>query len=59
MLKVKLTRSIIGCNPTQRRTVEALGFNYREQVRTLPDNPAVRGMLKRIEHMVEVQENVA
>lgn len=57
MLTVKLIRSLIGAKPFQRKTIAALGLKRREQVKTLPDNPAVRGMLKRVEHMVEVSES--
>ncbi len=55
-VKVRLVRSIIGCNPTQRRTVKALGLRKIRQVRELPKNESVLGMVRRVEHLVEVVE---
>ena len=55
-VKVRLVRSIIGCNPTQRRTVKALGLRRIRQVRELPKNDSVLGMVRRVEHLVEVVE---
>lgn len=54
MITVKLTKSVITQNPSQRRTVKALGFSKLNQVRTLPDNEAVRGMINKVKHLVEV-----
>lgn len=56
MLKVKLVRSTIGCSPKQRKTVAALGLRKIRQVKELPDNGAVRGMIRSVEHLVEVVE---
>jgi large subunit ribosomal protein L30 len=46
MLKATLRKSTIGAKPQLRATVESLGFRKLNQTRELPDNPAVRGMLK-------------
>jgi large subunit ribosomal protein L30 len=54
-LKIKLVKGIIGTNPKQRKTVEALGLRKRHQVVEQPDNPQTRGMIKVVEHLVEVQ----
>lgn len=51
-ITVKVVRSRIGCNPIQRKTLDALGLTHREMVKTLPDNPAVRGMIARVSHLV-------
>lgn len=51
-ITVKLVRSRIGCNPKQKRTLDALGLRRREMVKTFPDNPAVRGMIARVCHLV-------
>lgn len=56
MLKVKLVRSMIDCTPKQRQTLAALGLRRIRQVRELPDNDAVKGMIKKVEHLVEVIE---
>lgn len=54
MIKVKLTRSLITQNPAQRKTVKAMGFTRLNQVRTLPDNDCIRGMINKVQHLVEV-----
>lgn len=51
-IKVKLMRSRIGCNPTQRATLDALGLKRREMVKTFKDTPAIRGMIKKVVHLV-------
>lgn len=56
MLKIKLTRSVIGTNPKQRKTVEALGLRKREQVVEKPDNAQIRGMIEVVKHLVQVEE---
>lgn len=54
MITIKLTKSIITQKPDQRRTIKALGFTKLNQVRTLPDNDSVRGMINKVKHLVEV-----
>lgn len=51
-ITVKLVKSRIGCNPLQRKTLDALGLRRREMVKSFPDNSAVRGMLARVSHLV-------
>jgi large subunit ribosomal protein L30 len=55
-LRIKLVRSPIGYAVRQKRTVEALGLRKMQQVVERPDNAAVRGMVNRISHLVEVEE---
>lgn len=57
MLKIKLIRSRYGNNPSQRKTIAALGLRKIRQERTFEDTPAVRGMIKKVEHLVEVTES--
>lgn len=57
MLKVKLIRSKFGHNPSQRKTIAALGLHKIRQERTFEDTPVVRGMIKKIQHLVEVTES--
>ena len=52
---IKLVKSKIGCNPKQRATLEALGLKKIRQEKTLPDTPAVRGMIFKVSHLVEVK----
>lgn len=56
-IKIKLVHSYIGCNPTQKKTLVALGLRRREMVKTFKDNAAVRGMIARVSHLVEVSES--
>lgn len=53
-IKVKLIRSRIGTTPAQKKVLDALGLVRREQVKTLKDNAAVRGMIAKVSHLVEV-----
>jgi large subunit ribosomal protein L30 len=55
-LQVRQVRSGIGFNKTQKATLRALGLEKIRRVRTLPDNPQVRGMIARVSHLVEIVE---
>lgn len=55
-LEVTLTRSVIGTKPDQRKTVEALGLRKMHQTVEHADNPAIRGMVKKVAHLVSVKE---
>jgi large subunit ribosomal protein L30 len=54
-LKATLMKSPIGARPEIRATVESLGFRRMNQTRELPDNEAVRGMLRRVDFLVAVE----
>jgi large subunit ribosomal protein L30 len=54
-LKATLKKSAIGANPSVRATVQSLGFRRMNQTRELPDNAAVRGMLKAVDFLVAVE----
>lgn len=51
---VKLKRSRIGCTQDQIRTIDALGFRKTNSVVELADNPANRGQLYKIQHLIEI-----
>ena len=51
-ITIKLAKSRIGCTPNQKKTLDALGLRRREMVKTFPDNPAVRGMIAKVSHLV-------
>ena len=55
-LRITLVRSPIGYSVRQKRTVEALGLRKLQQTVERPDNSAVRGMVERVTHLVEVEE---
>ena len=56
MIKITLTKSPIGAQPKQRRTVEALGLRKMHQTVELEDTPATRGAVAKISHLVTVSE---
>ncbi|MCR4620411.1 MAG: 50S ribosomal protein L30 [Paludibacteraceae bacterium] len=55
-IKIKLTRSKIKITKNQRLTLEALGLHKINSVREHEDNASTRGMIKVVNHMVEVVE---
>jgi len=52
--KVKLVRSVIGCTQNQRATVAALGLRKTNSENVIADNPANRGQIFKIQHLLEV-----
>ena len=55
VLKATLMKSSIGAKPEIKATIQSLGFRRMQQTRELPDNPAVRGMLKAVAFLVAVE----
>lgn len=55
-IKITLVRSIIGEKPKVRATVDALGLKRIQQTVEQVDSPSVRGMLEKVNHLVEVDE---
>ncbi|MBP2024925.1 50S ribosomal protein L30 [Peptoniphilus stercorisuis] len=55
-LKIKLVKSPIGKIETHKRTVKALGLRKIGQVVEHEDNPHIRGMIKQVSYMLEVEE---
>lgn len=55
-LKVKLVRSGIGFPKDQRDTIKGLGLRKLQQTRILQDTPSIRGMIKKIPHLVKYEE---
>lgn len=54
-LKVKLVRSVAGRPQDQKDTVLGLGLKRMHQERLLQDTPAIRGMVNKVSHLVEVE----
>jgi len=50
------TGSPIGRTPDQEATLRGLGLNKRHRRRVLEDTPAVRGMIRKVKHLVRVEE---
>ena len=53
-ITVRYKRSTIGCPKDQCDTVRGLGLRRIRDERTLENTPAVRGMIKKVIHLVEV-----
>lgn len=53
-LRVRQTRSGIGHPPAIRRTLEALGLRHHQSAAVHDNKPAIRGMLYKVRHLVEV-----
>ena len=56
--KVKVTQvaSASGRKPGQKETLVGLGLNKLRRTRELEDTPAVRGMIRKVAHLVTVEE---
>jgi len=54
-ITVKLVKSPIGCTQSQKNQVIGLGLRGIGSVKTLENTPAVRGMIKKIIHMLEIK----
>ncbi len=48
--------SPIGRRADQEATLKGLGLNKRHRRRVLVDTPAVRGMIRKVKHLVRVEE---
>lgn len=57
MLKVTLVKSTIGSTPYQKKVVESLGLKKLNSVAILPDNDATKGAIKKVSHLLKVEEN--
>jgi large subunit ribosomal protein L30 len=55
-LKVTQIRSTIGKPETQRATIKGLGLGKLRRTVTVDDTPSMRGMIKKIIHLVHVEE---
>jgi large subunit ribosomal protein L30 len=55
-LKITLKKSPIGQKPKTRETVRGLGLRKIRQTVEHTDSPDVRGMIARVQHLVEVEE---
>lgn len=54
-LAITLVRSPIGRPAKHKAIVKGLGFRKLQQTVIRPDNPAIRGMVRAISHMVRVE----
>ena len=55
-IRVTLVRSVIGQKPEKKATVRSLGLRKISSSNELDDNPAIRGMVQSVSHLVKVEE---
>ncbi len=55
-LRIRQVRSVIGTPRDQRATLRGLGLRRIGHVVEREDTPAIRGMVKKVSHLVEVEE---
>ena len=55
-VKITLVKSVIGSLPEQRRTVKALGLKKIGSSIEHSVNPAIKGMIRAVAHLVKVEE---
>lgn len=53
-IKIKQVKSRIGAPADQKRTLFALGLHKISQVVEVEDNPSIRGMIRKVHHLVTV-----
>jgi large subunit ribosomal protein L30 len=55
-LRITLRKSPIGFSKDQKQTVTALGLRKREQTVEHDESPAMRGMIRKVAHLIHVEE---
>ena len=55
-LKVTQVKSVIGSKQDHKRTVRALGLKRIRDSRVHEDTPQIRGMLRKVRHLIRVEE---
>ncbi len=55
-LKITLVKSTIGAVPKNRAVVESMGLRKINSSIILPDNDATRGQIRKINHLIKVEE---
>lgn len=55
-LRITWTKSAIGYNERQKLTIKALGLHRLQHTVEHSDTPMIRGMIKKVAHLVRVEE---
>jgi large subunit ribosomal protein L30 len=55
-IRIRLTGSVIGCTQRQRASVRGLGLRRLNEVVEREDTPMVRGLVRKVSHLVRVIE---
>jgi len=54
-IKIKLVKSHIGRPPAQRAVLHGMGLSKVNKIVLLNDTPEIRGMIRKVEHLVKVE----
>lgn len=57
-LKIKWVKSAIGRTQDQMDTIRSLGFRKLQQEKVVKNTPEIRGMVKKVMHLLEIVEDV-
>jgi large subunit ribosomal protein L30 len=57
-LKIKWIKSAIGRTQDQRDTIRSLGFKKLHEEKVVKNTPEIRGMVKKVIHLLEIVEDV-
>ena len=55
-IKIKQTKSRIGAPKDQKSTLDSLGLRKMNRIVEKEDTPAIRGMIRKVHHLVKVIE---
>jgi large subunit ribosomal protein L30 len=55
-IRIQYYRSAIGFNNQQKLVVKGLGFRKLNDTREVEDTPAIRGMVKKVPHLLRIVE---
>lgn len=55
-VRVTQTASPLGRKPGQKETLVGLGLKKMHQTRELEDTPSVRGMIRKVAHLIKVED---
>ena len=55
-VRVTQTSSGLGRKPGQQATLLGLGLNKLRSTRELEDTPSIRGMIRKVAHLIKVEE---
>ena len=56
-LNVTLVRSMIGRPETQRKVLKGMGLTKLNKTVQLEDTPSIRGMIRKVQHLVKAEES--
>lgn len=57
-IRVRLYKSVAGCQGRHRLSVRALGLRKLNDVRELKDSPSVRGLINQVSYLVRIEDDV-